>query len=140
MNMKSSIKWVDGLTMIGETPSGHGVVMDGPEDFGGQNLGARPMEMILLGLGGCTLVDILVMLKKARQEVTDIDVQVEAERGDTVPKVFTRIHVHFVVTGKDLEERHVERAVRLSSEKYCSVSRMLDQTVELSHGFEIREG
>ena len=137
--MKANVKWVDGLTMVGESPSGHGLIMDGPEDFGGNNLGTRPMEMILLGLGGCTLVDVLVMLKKARQEVTDCDVQIEAERSDKIPRVFTRIHVQFVVTGKALEERHVERAVRLSSEKYCSVSQMLNQSVELSHGFEIRE-
>ena len=137
--MKASVKWIDGLTMIGESPSGHGVVMDGPEDFGGRNLGTRPMEMILLGLGGCTLVDVRVMLEKARQQVTDIDVQIDAERSTEIPKVFTRIKVHFVVTGKDLDQRHVERAVRLSSEKYCSVSRMLDNSVELSHGFEIRQ-
>lgn len=138
--MKAHVKWLDGLTMVGESPSGHAVVMDGPADYGGHNLGTRPMEMVLLGLGGCTLVDVLVMLRKARQQVTDVDVQVEAERADAVPAVFTRIHVHFVVTGKDLEERQVERAVRLSAEKYCSVSMMLNKSVAMSHDFEIRQG
>ena len=137
--MKATVKWVDGLTMIGESPSGHGVVMDGPEGFGGRNLGTRPMEMVLLGLGGCTLVDVRVMLEKARQQVTDIQVEIEAERADQVPKVFTRINVNFIVSGKALEQRHVERAVKLSSEKYCSVSRMLDGSVDLSHSYEIRE-
>lgn len=137
--MKATVKWVDGLTMIGESPSGHGVVMDGPADFGGHNLGTRPMEMVLLGLGGCTLVDVRVMLEKARQQVTDIEVQVEAERASDIPRVFTRIKVNFIVSGKDLEQRHVERAVKLSSEKYCSVSRMLDSTVDMSHSFEMRE-
>ena len=137
--MKATVKWVDGLTMVGESPSGHGVVMDGPEDFGGRNLGTRPMEMVLLGLGGCTLVDVRVMLDKARQQVTDIQVEIEAERADTIPKVFTRINVNFIISGKQLEQRHVERAVKLSSEKYCSVSRMLDGSVDLSHSFEIRE-
>jgi len=137
--MKTSVKWVDGLTMIGESPSGHGVVMDGPEDFGGHNLGTRPMEMILLGLGGCTLVDVRVMLEKARQQVTDIDVQVEAQRAAEIPRIFTHIQVKFVITGKQLDERHVERAVRLSAEKYCSVSRMLEKSAEMTHSFEIRE-
>jgi len=137
--MKATVKWVDGLTMIGESPSGHGVVMDGPEAFGGRNLGTRPMEMVLLGLGGCTLVDVRVMLEKARQQVTDIEVEIQAERADQVPKVFTRINVNFIVTGKELDQRHVERAVKLSSEKYCSVSRMLDGSVDMSHSFELRE-
>jgi len=138
--MKAHVKWVDGLTMVGESPSGHAVVMDGPEAFGGHNLGTRPMEMVLLGLGGCSLVDVLVMLEKARQQVTDVDVQIEAERSAEIPKVFTRIHMQFVVTGKGLDERHVDRAVRLSAEKYCSVSMMLNKSAEMSHGFEIHEG
>ena len=137
--MKAHVKWVDGLTMVGESPSGHAVVMDGPEAFGGHNLGTRPMEMVLLGLGGCTLVDVRVMLEKARQQVTDIEVEVQAERADQVPKVFTRINVNFIITGKQLDQRHVERAVKLSSEKYCSVSRMLDGSVAMSHSFELRE-
>jgi len=137
--MKASVKWVDGLTMVGESPSGHGVIMDGPEGFGGHNLGTRPMEMILLGLGGCTLVDVRVMLDKARQQVSDIHVQIDAQRSDEIPKVFTQIHVNFVVTGNDLDERHVERAVRLSAEKYCSVSRMLEKSVAMSHSFEIKQ-
>jgi len=137
--MKASVKWVDGLTMVGESPSGHGVVMDGPEGFGGRNLGTRPMEMVLLGLGGCTLVDVRVMLEKARQEVTNIEVEIDAERSSEIPKVFTKIMVNFVVTGKGLDERHVERAVKLSSEKYCSVSRMLEKSVDMGHSYEIRE-
>ena len=137
--MKATVKWVDGLTMIGESPSGHGVVMDGPESFGGRNLGTRPMEMVLLGLGGCTLVDVRVMLEKARQQVMDIEVQVEAGRADNIPRVFTRINVNFIISGRELDQRHVERAVKLSSEKYCSVSRMLDSSVEMTHSLEIRE-
>ena len=137
--MKTRIKWVENVTFVGETDSGHAVVMDGPPDHGGRNLGPRPMEMLLLGLGGCTTFDVLMILKKSRQAVSDCVVEISAERADEEPKVFTNIHIHFIVTGKDLKEKQVERAVNLSAEKYCSASIMLGKTAEISHDFEIIE-
>jgi len=137
--VKTRIKWVEGVTFLGETDSGHAVVMDGPPDSGGRNLGPRPMEMLLLGLGGCTTFDILMILKKSRQNVDDCVVEISAERADKEPKIFNKIHVHFIVTGKDLKEKHVERAVSLSAEKYCSASLMLGKTAEITHDFEIIE-
>ena len=137
--MKTRIKWVENVTFIGETDSGHAVVMDGPPDHGGRNLGPRPMEMLLLGLGGCTTFDIIMILKKSRQAVTDCVVEISAARADEEPKVFTKIHIHFIVTGKDLKEKQVERAVSLSAEKYCSASIMLGKTAEITHDFEIVE-
>jgi putative redox protein len=137
--MKARVKWIEGAAMLGEAGSGHGVVMDGPPDFGGRNLGVRPMEMLLLGMGGCTEFDVLLILRKARQEVTDCVVELEAERAETDPKVFTRIHAHFVLTGKGLSEKQVERAIKLSAEKFCSASIMLGATATVSHDFEIRE-
>ena len=125
---------------VGESGSGHSVVMDGPEDLGGRNLGPRPMEMLLLGTGGCSVYDVMSMLKKARQQVVDCRVEMDAERADAVPAVFTRINMHFVVTGVGLKENHVRRAVELSAEKYCSASIMLGAAgVEITHSFEIRE-
>ena len=135
--MKTRIKWVEGVSFMGETDSGHALVMDGPPDHGGRNLGPRPMEMLLLGLGGCTTFDVLMILKKSRQDVSDCEVEISAERADEEPKVFTKIHVHFIVSGKDLKEKHVERAVSLSAEKYCSASIMLGKTAEITHDFEI---
>ena len=135
--MKARVKWVDGTLMIGESPSGHVVAMDGPPEFGGRNLGVRPMEMLLLGLGGCTEFDVLLILRKGRHEVLGCEVQVEAERAAQDPKVFTRIHVHFVVTGRGIPESAVERAVKLSAEKYCSASIMLGATAEVTHDFEV---
>lgn len=136
--MKARIKWLDHMSFVGESESGHSVVMDGPPDSGGRNLGVRPMEMVLLGMGGCTAFDVVHILKRARQPVTDCVVELEAERAESVPKVFTRIHAHYIVKGPaELSEKHVERAVRLSAEKYCSVSMMLGKTVEISHDFEI---
>lgn len=137
--MKTRIKWVEGVTFMGETDSGHAVIMDGPPDHGGRNLGPRPMEMLLLGLGGCTTFDVLMILKKSRQAVDDCVVEISAERADNEPKVFTKIHVHFIVTGKDLKEKQVERAVSLSAEKYCSASIMLGKTAEITHDFEMIE-
>jgi len=137
--MNTRIKWVENATFIGETDSGHAVVMDGPPDHGGRNLGPRPMEMLLLGLGGCTTFDIIMILKKSRQAVTDCVVEISAERADEEPKVFTKIHIHFIVTGKDLKEKQVERAVSLSAEKYCSASIMLGKMAEITHDFEIIE-
>ncbi len=123
---------------VGESGSGHTVVMDGPEDLGGRNLAARPMEMLLMGTGGCSIYDVLSMLKKSRQKVIDCRVDMQAERADAVPAVFTRINMHFVVTGIDLKENHVKRAVELSAEKYCSASIMLGAAgVEMTHSYEI---
>jgi putative redox protein len=137
--MKVCVKWLDHMSFVGETGSGHSVVMDGAPDFGGRDLAPRPMEMLLLGLGGCTAFDVVMILKKARQSVTDCRVEVEAERAETEPKVFTRIHVHYVVTGRDVQARHVERAVKLSAEKYCSASVMLGATAEITHDFQVLE-
>lgn len=137
--MKARVKWIEGAAMLGEAGSGHGVVMDGPPEFGGRNLGVRPMEMLLLGMGGCTQFDVLLILRKARQEVTDCVVELEAERAEIDPKVFTRIHVHFILTGKALSEKQVERAIKLSAEKFCSASIMLGAMATVTHDYEIRD-
>jgi putative redox protein len=138
--MKATVKWTDGAMFVGESGSGHSVVMDGPEDLGGRNLGPRPMEMLLLGTGGCSVYDVMSMLKKSRQQVVDCRVEMEAERADAVPAVFTRIKLHFVVIGVGLKDSHVKRAVALSAEKYCSASIMLGAAgVEMSHSYEISE-
>jgi len=137
--MKARVKWIEGAAMLGEADSGHAVVMDGPPDYGGRNLGVRPMEMLLIGMGGCTEFDVLLILRKARQEVTECVVELTAERAETDPKVFTRIHVHFVVSGKELSDKQVERAIRLSAEKFCSASIMLGATAQITHDFEIRD-
>ena len=138
--MKARVKWVEGLAFMGETESGHAVVMDGPPDIGGRNLGPRPMEMLLLGTGACSSVDVVSILKKSRQDVTDCWVELDADRATTEPKVFTKIHMHFVVVGKGLKPEVVERAVKLSAEKYCSASIMLGKSAEVTHDFEVREG
>ncbi|MCB1788337.1 MAG: OsmC family protein [Chromatiaceae bacterium] len=135
--MKARVKWVDGVTMLGESGSGHAVVMDGPPEHGGRNLGVRPMEMLLIGMGGCTEFDVLLILRRGRHQVSFCEVELEAERADKDPKVFTRIHAHFRVGGKGLTEKVVERAVRMSAEKYCSASIMLAATAEITHDFEI---
>ena len=138
--MQATIKWTDGAMFIGESGSGHSVVMDGPPDLGGRNLGPRPMEMLLLGTGGCASYDVLSMLKKSRQKVVDCRVELEAERADAIPAVFTRINLHFVLTGVGLKENQVRRAVELSAEKYCSASIMLGAAgVAMSHSYEIVE-
>jgi putative redox protein len=136
--MKARIKWVQDATFVGESGSGHSVVMDGPPDSGGRNLGVRPMEMLLLGMGGCTAADVVHILKRSRQSVTDCVVELDAERAAEVPKVFTRIHVHFIVTGNNLSGNQVKRAVQLSAEKYCSASLMLAKTAAITHDYEIR--
>jgi len=135
--MNVRIKWVDGAMFLGESGSGHAVVMDGAPENGGRNLGLRPMEMLLTGMGGCTAFDVKMILDKARQNVTDCVAEIEAERADTVPSVFTKIHVHFIITGKGLTDKAVARAVSLSAEKYCSASIMLSKAVEISHDYEI---
>ena len=124
---------------VGESGSGHAVVIDGPPEAGGRDLGIRPMELVLSGLGACTAFDVVSILKKSRQKVTDCRVELDAERADKVPKVFTRIHIHFVITGQDLKAAAVERAIELSAEKYCSATIMLSASVEISHDFEIVE-
>lgn len=138
--MQATIKWVDGRQFIGESGSGHTIVMDGPPDHGGRNTGVRPMEMILMGVGGCSSFDVIDILQKGRHDVHDCTAELTAERVDTVPAVFSKIHLHFKVTGKNLSATAVERAVKLSAEKYCSASIMLGKAgVEISHDFEVIE-
>lgn len=138
--MDVTVKWMDGAMFVGEAGSGHSVVMDGPPDLGGRNLGPRPMEMLLLGTGGCAMYDVLSMLKKSRQAVADCRVEIQAERADAVPAVFTKINLHFVVTGSALKENQVKRAVELSAEKYCSASIMLGAAgVEMTHSYAIED-
>ncbi len=127
------------MAFVAESDSGHALVLDSAPDIGGRNTGPRPMELVLMGLGGCTGIDVMSILEKARQQVTDCYVELEAARADEVPRVFTRIHAHYVVTGRSLSEKAVARAVSLSAEKYCSVTRMLEHSVEISHDFEVRE-
>lgn len=137
--MKARIKWVEGVTMLAESGSGHAIVIDGPPEYGGRNLGVRPMEMLLMGMGGCTQFDVLMILRKGRHQVSFCEVELEAERAATDPKVFTRIHAHFRIGGRGLTEKAVGRAVRMSAEKYCSASIMLGATAEITHDFEILE-
>lgn len=137
--MHATVKWVDGAQFLGESGSGHAVIMDGPPDHGGRNTGIRPMEMLLLGLGGCSSFDVMSILAKARQAVTDCRVELEAERAEGVPSPFTKIHMRFVVTGKDLKEAQVKRAIELSATKYCSASIMLEAAgVVITHDYEIQ--
>jgi putative redox protein len=137
--MKARIKLIEGVSFAGQSESGHTVVMDGPPDGGGKNLGVRPMEMLLLGMGGCTAYDVVQILRKSRQQITDCMAEIDAARAETDPKVFTRIHVHFIVTGKALDQKKVEMAVKLSAEKYCSASIMLGKVAEITHDFEVQE-
>ena len=138
--MKATVKWVDGVSFSAESETGHTVVMDGPPDKGGRDLGPRPMEMLLMGMGGCASFDVLSILQKSRQQVVDCTAQLEAERADAVPSVFTKIHLKFLVTGHQLKETQVKRAVSLSAEKYCSASIMMEAAgVEVSHSYEISE-
>ena len=138
--MKATVRWVNNAMFLGESGSGHTVVMDGPEDSGGRNLGVRPMEMLLIGTGGCSSFDVVNILRKSRQQVTDCQVDMQATRADAVPAVFESIHMHFIVTGKELSEKQVEGAVSLSAEKYCSASIMLAGAgVKMTHTFEIVE-
>jgi putative redox protein len=137
--MKASVRWVDGMMFEAAADSGHTITMDGPPELGGRNRGSRPMEVVLMGTGACSAADVVSILKKSRQDVTDCVVELEAERAESVPKVFTRIHMHYVVTGRSLKPEAVERAVRLSAEKYCSATRMLNETAAITHDFEIRD-
>jgi len=135
--MKCRIKWLDHMSFVGESDSGHSVVMDGAPDAGGRNLGVRPMEMLLLGLGGCTAFDVVSILHKSRQKMVDCEGEIEAERAEEIPRIFTRIHIHFVVSGKNLDKNKVAKAVELSADKYCSASRMLEKVAEITHDFEV---
>ena len=137
--MKARVKWLDNMSFVGESGSGHSIIMDGDPDSGGRNLAARPMEMVLMGMGGCTAFDVVMILKKARQPIEDCVIELSAERSAVIPKVFTKIHVHYVVKGKGLSEKQVEKAIDLTADKYCSVSIMLAATVEVTHDFEIVE-
>ena len=137
--MQVKVKWIDGVSFVGESESGHAVVLDGAPENGGRNIGMRPMEMLLIGMGACSSFDVVAILKKARQPIVHCVAEIEATRADTVPKVFTKIHVRFVLTGTGLNPTQVERAVKLSAEKYCSASIMLSQACPISHDFEIIE-
>lgn len=137
--MECTVRWHDGMTFIAETGSGHLLAMDGAPDAGGRNLAPRPMEIVLAGTGGCTAFDVVLILKRGRQEVTGCEVKLTAERAESDPKVFTKIHFHYVVSGRQLKEDAVERAILMSAEKYCSASIMLAKTAAISHDWEIRE-
>jgi putative redox protein len=137
--MKARIKWVENVSFIAESGSGHAFLMDGAPEGGGRNMGPRPMEVVLMGTGGCTAYDVVHILRKSRAPVTDCVVEIDAERAEEDPKVFTKIHFHFVVTGTGLKPAQVERAVHLTAEKYCSASIMLGKTAAITHDFEIRE-
>lgn len=139
--MQATVKWAGGVSFEATSGTGHTVTMDGPPDLGGQDRGPRPMEMLLLGMGGCASFDVVTILQKARQDVTDCVCEMQAERADAVPAVFIKIHMTFRVTGKGLKEAHVKRAVALSAEKYCSASIMMEKAgVAVSHSYEMVEG
>ncbi len=135
--MKARIQWTGGVSFVGSADSGHEVPMDGSPEFGGQNRGARPMELVLIGMGGCTAFDVVHILRKGRQDIADCVAHIDAERAPSDPKVFTRIHVHFVVKGKGLDPKKVAHAIELSAHKYCSASIMLGKTAAITHDFEI---
>jgi len=135
--MKARVKWIEGVAFLGESGSGHGVVLDGALESGGRNLGIRPMEALLIGLGACSAFDVVEILNKGRQPFAGCEVEVAAERSETIPRVFTEIHLHFTMTGAGLDPDKVARAIQLSAEKYCSASAMLGATAEITHDFEI---
>jgi len=137
--MRATINLVKNVMFVGQSGSGHSIVIDGPPTAGGENAGVRPMELVLMGVGACTSFDVVTILRKARQNVTDCRAELEAERAEEVPQVFTRIHVHFIVTGRGLSEKQVARAIDLSAEKYCSASIMIGKTAAITHDFEIVE-
>ena len=138
--MKTRVKWVEGVSFVGESQSGHAVVIDGAPEYGGRNRGMRPMESLLLGAAACTAFDVVLILKKARQPIADCVVDAEAERAAIEPKVFTKIHLRYTVAGRGLDPKQVERAVKLSKEKYCSATIMLAKTAEITFDIEIIEG
>lgn len=135
--MKATIKWTGEIGFAGKAESGHTIHMDGAPEAGGQNKGSRPMEVVLIGMGGCTAFDVVHILRKSRQEITDCVAELEAQRAETDPKVFTHIHIHFIVTGKDLDPKKIQHAIELSATKYCSASIMLAKTAKITHDFEI---
>ncbi len=137
--MKAEINWKQNVRFDALTQTGHEITMDGAPEHGGNNEGARPMELLLIGMGGCTAFDVVGILKKARAELSSLKIELEAERADDVPAVFTKIHVHFILKGRGLKEKLVERAIELSAEKYCSASIMLGQTADITHSFKIIE-
>ena len=137
--MNLSVNWVDGMLMVGKSHSGHSITMDGPIEIGGENLGVRPMEMLLLGVAGCTMIDVVTTLQKMRQDLSHCETKIIAERANEHPKVFTDIHIHFIVKGKDLDSKKVDKAISLSAEKYCSASIMLGKTANITHDFEVTE-
>ncbi len=137
--MKVRVKWIENVCFVAETESSHGIVMDGAPEGGGRNLGPRPMETVLAGTGGCTAYDVVSILKKARQDISDCVLEIDADRAPTDPKVFTRIHFQFTIHGRNIKREHVERAIHLSAQKYCSASIMLGKTAEITHDFAIVE-
>ena len=137
--MNLSVNWVDGMLMVGKSYSGHSITMDGPIEIGGENLGIRPMEMLLLGVAGCTMIDVVTTLKKMRQDMARCEIKISAERANEHPKVFTDIHIHFIIKGKDIDPKKVDKAISLSAEKYCSASIMLGKTANITHDFEVSE-
>ncbi|MDA9030392.1 OsmC family protein [Candidatus Pseudothioglobus singularis] len=137
--MNISVNWVDGLLMVGKSDSGHTITMDGPPESGGENLGVRPMEMLLLGVAGCTMIDVVTTLKKMRQDLSHLETKINAERATDHPKVFTDIHIQFILKGQNLDEKKVDKAITLSAEKYCSASIMLGETATITHDFEVVE-
>ena len=139
MSLKTKIKWMQDVSFKGSSETGHEVVLDGPEELGGKGLGMRPMEMMLIGMGGCTSFDVVTILKRSRQQITGCIAEIEATRADKIPKVFTSIHIHFLIKGIGLQEKAVERAVELSANKYCSASIMLGKSVKITHDFVISE-
>ena len=137
--MNLSVNWVDGMLMVGKSHSGHSITMDGPIEIGGENLGVRPMEMLLLGVAGCTMIDVVTTLQKMRQDLSHCETRISAERANEHPKVFTDIHIHFIIKGKDIDPKKVDKAISLSAEKYCSASIMLGKTAKITHDFEVLE-
>jgi putative redox protein len=137
--MNISVNWVDGLLMVGKSDSGHTITMDGPPESGGENLGVRPMEMLLLGVAGCTMIDVVTTLKKMRQDLSHLETKINAERATDHPKVFTNIHIQFILKGQNLDEKKVDKAITLSAEKYCSASIMLGETATITHDFKVIE-
>ncbi len=138
--MHASVRWLENVAFEAESASGHQLLMDGSTEYGGENRGARPMELILMGLGGCASFDMVTILKKARQDIVDVRCELSAQRADSIPAVFTKIHLHFVVSGRKVKPNQVEKAVHLSAEKYCSASKMLsDGGVDITHDFEVIE-
>ena len=138
--MQVNVKWTDGVSFIGKSETNHTIKMDGPSEVGGMNKGMRPMETLLIGMGGCTSFDVVTILKKSRQKIEGCEALIHADRSQNIPKVFTKIHIHFIVKGDNLDKVVVERAIKLSAEKYCSATIMLSKSVEITHDFEILEG